>query len=223
MPDTSLSKKLGIKAGHAVLVLNAPEDFALSLPDDATLATRPSGAFDVVVLFARDRAALEKSAKRALAATHAKTLFWGAYPKGTSGVATDLTRDSGWDAIHDAGWMGIAAVSIDDTWSAARFRPGTAKELKDYAAWLAAFKARSSAPKKTAKKKPVAVVTAPEDLVKALKRNAKARAFFDGLAPSHRREWVKWIEEAKRAETRVTRVKRAVERLAEGKKATHGG
>ena len=55
-------------------------------------------------------------------------------------------------------------------------------------------------------------VDVPEDLAAALKK-AKARAAFDALSFSHRREHVMWIEEAKRAETRARRVNRTVEGL----------
>lgn len=62
------------------------------------------------------------------------------------------------------------------------------------------------------------VVIAPADLRGALARSAKARAVFDGLAPSHKREYVRWIAEAKRPETRARRVAQTVERLAQGAK-----
>lgn len=38
-------------------------------------------------------------------------------------MKTDISRDAGWDAVHAAGWEGVAMVAIDDTWSAMRFRP----------------------------------------------------------------------------------------------------
>ena len=47
-----------------------------------------------------------------------------------------------------------------------------------------------------------------------------ARAAFDGLAPSHKKEWVRWVEEAKKAETRTARIAKTVEGLKAGKK-TH--
>ena len=56
----------------------------------------------------------------------------------------------------------------------------------------------------------------PEDLAAALDEDA--RAFFDGLAPSHRKEWVRWVEEAKKPETRATRVEKTAAALREGKK-----
>jgi hypothetical protein len=51
----------------------------------------------------------------------------------------------------------------------------------------------------------------------ALRRSAKAKAAFDGLSPSHRREYVEWIVEAKRPETRQRRIATAIEWIAEGK------
>ena len=57
----------------------------------------------------------------------------------------------------------------------------------------------------------------PADLVAALKKNAKARATFEGFPPSHRREYIEWITEAKRDETRLKRLAQTIEWLAEGK------
>lgn len=58
---------------------------------------------------------------------------------------------------------------------------------------------------------------APEDLLAALKRNAAARKTFEGFAPSHRREYIEWIVEAKREETRARRLAQTIEWLQEGK------
>ena len=69
--------------------------------------------------------------------------------------------------------------------------------------------------KKAAPKPPV---EAPEDLLAALRTNAKARATYEGFPPSCKREYVEWITEAKRAETRAKRVAQTVEWLAEGKR-----
>ena len=57
----------------------------------------------------------------------------------------------------------------------------------------------------------------PPDLKRALGRNPRARSAFDAFPPSHRREYVEWIEEAKRPETRARRIATAVEWIAEGK------
>ena len=62
------------------------------------------------------------------------------------------------------------------------------------------------------------VVELPDDLSAAL--DDTARAAFDGLAPSHKKEWVRWVEEAKKPETRTARIEKTVEGLRAGKK-TH--
>jgi hypothetical protein len=59
-------------------------------------------------------------------------------------------------------------------------------------------------------------VEVPEDLQAALDaEDSQTRAFFTGLAFSHRKEWVRWIEEAKRPQTRADRVTRTVAALRE--------
>ena len=64
------------------------------------------------------------------------------------------------------------------------------------------------------KKAPARMPTAFAD---ALKKNKKARSAFDAFSPSHRREYVEWITEAKRAETRSKRVETAIKWIADGK------
>jgi len=69
------------------------------------------------------------------------------------------------------------------------------------------------------KKKPApkAELPVPDDLTAALRKNAKARATFERFAPGYRRDYIEWIVEAKRDETRQRRVAQTVEWLAEGK------
>ena len=62
-------------------------------------------------------------------------------------------------------------------------------------------------------------VTVPGDLAAALAHDDTARATFDGLSYTHRKEWVRWIEESKKAETRATRLAKTVESLRAGKRA----
>lgn len=57
----------------------------------------------------------------------------------------------------------------------------------------------------------------PPDLMAALKKNKRAKTTFDGFSPSHRREYIEWIEEAKQEATRARRLATAIEWMAEGK------
>jgi hypothetical protein len=63
-------------------------------------------------------------------------------------------------------------------------------------------------------------VVVPPDLAEALAGDPVALEFFNGLSYTHRKEWVRWIEEAKKAETRDNRVSKTVTELRQGKR-TH--
>jgi hypothetical protein len=67
------------------------------------------------------------------------------------------------------------------------------------------------------KRKPAGPVAVPADLAAALKKNPKASEAFAAFRPSHRKEYVEWITEAKREETRARRLATAVEWIAQGK------
>jgi uncharacterized protein YdeI (YjbR/CyaY-like superfamily) len=76
-------------------------------------------------------------------------------------------------------------------------------------------KVKVPAARKGAPKPPPEV---PEDLIAALKNNTKARKTFEAFPPSAQRDYVEWIVEAKREDTRVKRLAQAVEWMAEGKR-----
>jgi hypothetical protein len=61
-------------------------------------------------------------------------------------------------------------------------------------------------------------VQVPADLAEALARDGVARASFQAMSFTHRKEWVRWVEEAKKAETRASRLAKTVESLREGKR-----
>jgi uncharacterized protein YdeI (YjbR/CyaY-like superfamily) len=73
-------------------------------------------------------------------------------------------------------------------------------------------------PWREAPKKPRPEIAVPQDFGAALAANPQAAQVFDKLAPSHRYEYLQWITEAKRDETRAKRINQALEWLAEGKK-----
>ncbi|HSK66581.1 MAG TPA: YdeI/OmpD-associated family protein [Anaerolineales bacterium] len=62
------------------------------------------------------------------------------------------------------------------------------------------------------------VVEVPKDLASEFKKNKEAKSFFDNLSYTHRREYVNWINEAKREETRQNRIAKTIEMLKQGKR-----
>lgn len=136
--------------------------------------------------------------------------MWVAYPKTTSGVATDLTRDVGWATMNEAGWGVVSQVAVDATWSALRFKPEAEVQRKPASAAAPAARRTAAA----AREEPSASV--PPDLAAALAKHAAASATWQQLAPSHVREYVGWLDEAKRPETRARRLEEALTMLAAG-------
>jgi uncharacterized protein YdeI (YjbR/CyaY-like superfamily) len=72
-------------------------------------------------------------------------------------------------------------------------------------------------PPKPAKKAKPAELQVPKDLAAALSKNKAARATFEAFSPSHKREYIEWIEEAKQVATRHKRLATTIEWLSEGK------
>jgi uncharacterized protein YdeI (YjbR/CyaY-like superfamily) len=100
-------------------------------------------------------------------------------------------------------------TSIDDLPPAKRL-----VALVKKAATLNATGARS--PRK-ARPAPSKTVDVPDYMLDALKTDSKASRVFEGFSPSHRREYVEWIAEAKRPETRTRRLETMLVWLKEGK------
>jgi hypothetical protein len=128
MADNMLLKKLLVKPGNRVLVLNPPPGWLEGglgpLPERVEVTGQAGGGgFDVVHLFVRDGGELRRFALEAVAALRPGGILWVSYPKRSSKVDTDLTRDRGWDRLDAAGWQAVTQVSVDATWSALRFRP----------------------------------------------------------------------------------------------------
>ena len=95
-------------------------------------------------------------------------------------------------------------------------------DLPDEAALIAKLHAgrallAAGSPKRP-KATPKPAIAMPDDFAAALTASATAAAAFDGFAPSHRREYLEWVTEAKRPDTRAKRIAQAVEWIGEGKK-----
>jgi len=119
---TPLPKKLGVKPGTKLFVSRAPADFESTLgelPSGAVLTTRPAGS-TLAVFFLRSRAelvaALPKVAERAAAGT-----VWLAWPKLSSGVASDLTEGVVRTHALEHGIVDYKVAAIDQTWSGLAF------------------------------------------------------------------------------------------------------
>ena len=126
MANPDLIKKLLIKPGMRLAVLNAPGGYLenlVPLPDGAQLADDPDGTFDFVQLFIKNRGEYDRLGSAALSAVKPDGLLWICYPKKTSGVESDLDRDVVWKMLEPTGLRPVTQVVVDEVWSALRFRP----------------------------------------------------------------------------------------------------
>ncbi len=74
-------------------------------------------------VFVKSKAELDRLFPRLVRALKPDALLWISYPKGTSKIQTDLTRDKGWDVIRHTDLKWITLISVDETWSAFALRP----------------------------------------------------------------------------------------------------
>ncbi|TWH38967.1 hypothetical protein [Dulcicalothrix desertica] len=125
MVDNPLVKKLRIKSGQRMIVINSPPGYMeqLILPEGVELAKELEGQFDFIHIFVKNISELESFASKAISALKYDGILWIAYPKQSSKMITDINRDVGWDVIDKAGLKGVAQISINHVWSALRFRP----------------------------------------------------------------------------------------------------
>ncbi|MCL5960102.1 MAG: hypothetical protein M1358_12460 [Chloroflexi bacterium] len=126
MAEGSLAKKLQIKPGQRVAIINSPPGYLEQLgelPGGTEVADKPDGVFDFVQLFVKNVEELNRLAPAAIGAIKRDGVLWICYPKQSAKIKTDITRDVGWDTVREAGLRPVSLVSIDDVWSALRFRP----------------------------------------------------------------------------------------------------
>lgn len=201
-----LRKKLQLKASGELLLLHAPGNIATALTEEGVAVARAAkvpvtGAYESVLLFVQRRQQLEQEAPLAVSLLKPGGLLWIAYPKKSSGIETDLTRDEGWRALAALEYEPVRQVALNAIWSALRFRHRSERKT------VSTFGV--DMPGIDRKTKTVAV---PDDLQQALEEAGLSERFSQ-LAFTHRKEHVVAVLEAKRPETRASRIRKVVEQL----------
>jgi hypothetical protein len=211
-----LIKKLRIKEGMKIAILNAPEGFIKNLgklPKDVSIESGLKGTHDLVQLFVYNKTELEKMAPAAAKLLKENALFWISYPKKSAKINTDLSRDEGWKVMKEMNFEGVSLIAIDETWSAGRF-----KLIENKRSVQKAGAAERGAEDLKYIDQEKRLVRAPEDLKTVFAKNKVASDFFESLSFTNKKEYVRWIIEAKREETRKERVSKTVQKLSAGKK-----
>ena len=122
--ETPLIKKLGIKPENRVAFLNAPKGFKQELgplPAKAKYTSSTSEALDFILVFVKSLHELSKQFAPLAANLSRNGMIWVAWPKKSSGVATDLLFDNVQRTGLDAGLVDVKICAINDIWSGLKF------------------------------------------------------------------------------------------------------
>jgi hypothetical protein len=125
MADEALVKKLLLKPGSRVIITHAPagiREQLLPLPSGSVELDPPALSADWLITFVTTTTELETEFPQAVATVKTDGVLWVAYPKKSSGIPSDLSRDDVWSAVLTSGFRPVTQVALDSTWSALRFR-----------------------------------------------------------------------------------------------------
>ena len=125
MAGLPLAAKLKLREGTRAAIINAPDSYRKDLgavPSGVTISPKLTGKFGWIQIFVKNQSELRRVGPRAVRALGPDGLLWIAFPKGSSSLQTDLTRDTGWDVLHAFALKWVTLVSVTPVWSAFAMR-----------------------------------------------------------------------------------------------------
>lgn len=203
-----LIKKLNIKEAQSVLLINCPTELETDFDgSDVEKNSYETESYDSVIIFVHNEKELAKLLPENQSFSKKDGKFWVAYPKKSGSISSDLNRDIIWGIVNGLKMNPNKLISMNEDWSIMSLaKKGAQKKSSKFG---------QDPPGVDRKTK---TVIPPKDLQQELNANPEAQTFFDSLAFSHRREYVGWIHDAKKDETRERRIKKTIELLLEGQK-----
>jgi len=125
MSDKSIVQKLQIKPNRTALFVNMPTGYEAklgALPEGVFVVKKIGGKVDFIQLFVDSREELEEHVPRLKTVLNPSGVFWVTYHKGSSGVSTDVNRDSIASYAKTVGMQAVAQIAVDADWSALRLK-----------------------------------------------------------------------------------------------------
>jgi len=121
---TPLAKKLGIKEGYTVLLVNEPRHYLLLFEDmpEVNYVVNPSNeTVDFIHLFCTSKADFESRALELKPSLKMTGMLWVSWPKGSSKLETDLARDYIREYLLANGLVDVKVCAVDQDWSGLKF------------------------------------------------------------------------------------------------------
>jgi|SRR5215831_276406 len=121
----AIARKLGLNPGMRALIIAPPPGYLELLrpmPEDVTVSSKAGPAYSFVQVFATHLSDISKFARKLRTYAAPNALVWISYPKQSSKLKGELSRDVIRAAMNGPGWRAVSIVAIDEIWSALRFR-----------------------------------------------------------------------------------------------------
>jgi hypothetical protein len=166
---------------------------------------------DFALIFAINQLQLNNILKEVFSALHPACKLWIAYPKPTSKIVSDLNRDASWEILSDNDYEAIRQVTLDHVWTAMRFTK--LDQIPNKERSFAEFKVSNIKVDDFEKR----LIALPIELDKMFSHNEEAREFFTSLSIINQKEYLSWIQGAKKEETKQKRLEATLEKLMAGK------
>lgn len=166
---------------------------------------------DFALVFAINHQQLCSILKDVFPALHSSSKVWIAYPKSSSKIVSDLNRVDCWEILSKNSYeKGEEEIVLDNVWGAVKFTKVQVEEPAE-AASIA-----TKTPRAKGFDKKLSII--PAELDALFVKHNKAKEFFSSLPSANQKEYVTWIEGAKRSDTKQKRLASTLEKLLAGKK-----
>jgi len=213
--NQNILEKLQLKEEKNLLIQGLPssveKQFAkLSYNKNLTplLKTRK---IDFALIFAINQLQLNNILKEVFSALHPESKLWIAYPKTTSKIVSDLNRDASWEILSKNDYEAVRQVTLDHVWTAMRFKK--LDQIPNRNRTFVEFKAANIKVDDFEKR----LIALPIELDKLFGAHEEAREFFISLSILNQKEYLSWIQGAKKEETTQKRLESTLEKLLAGK------
>ncbi|UAY56473.1 YdeI/OmpD-associated family protein [Arachidicoccus terrestris] len=166
---------------------------------------------DFALVFAINHQQLCCILKDVFPALHGNSKVWIAYPKSSSKIVSDLNRVDCWEILSNNSYeKSTEEIVLDNVWGAVKFNKVQAEEPAESAPIA------TKTPRAKGFDKKLSII--PAELDALFVKHNKAKEFFSSLPSANQKEFVTWIEGAKRSDTKQKRLASTLEKLLAGKK-----